>query len=480
MTFLSKFRLATGGHHEVQPLWMPATAVRNLILEPMLTWLSLGFGKKYGFEPDTDPYLFLNWISQKGHDFEAAWIKRYAPEAFRVTSNDYDVRHADEFRKTLMAMDANIPVLHKAPLWSAEMQTLGTPDLLFFSEHFYTLFPHLRPSEPEPPHFLVADVKFSGSMEAPEKKLDLRINAAQVRLYSAMVGLIQGFMPPRAFLLTRTFPDFPVAIEVNLSLKEPLDAELSALRDTYQHIQQNGATLLPWKCAETAPRIGNGRCEPWSGAKKQIIAMLPNRPLEMLPGVGPVKAAAMRAHGYAHLDQLLTMPEKDWNFCRIPGVGPKTDATLQAVLRAHRTGKHSPFPASAIPSPCHCEMFCDFETLSNCNVSCENDFPELTGCAMIFMCGIWIQEGGRFRYHQFVAPEESRHGERLLLDQFHSFLDNRGILMRAPEEAPGRVGVPECGTGRRPSAPRAQVRRLATGNGTNGCCNCPGTTCKQL
>ncbi len=54
--------LATAGHSEIEKDWMPATAVRPLIMgDPAVLWLQR-FGKKNGFEPDESPYDFLGFI----------------------------------------------------------------------------------------------------------------------------------------------------------------------------------------------------------------------------------------------------------------------------------------------------------------------------------------------------------------------------------------------------------------------------------
>ena len=429
MTFLAKFHEATGGYHEVQAHWMSPSNMRPLILQdPLLLWLNLGFGAVHGFKRDPDDYSFLSWIGQKGHDFEAAWIANHAPNAFQVMANDYDVRRADGFKKTLMAMDAGIPIMHKAALWSADLQIYGTADLLIRSDEFYSRFPHLKPEEQEPLHYLVADCKFSSALDMPNKRKDLLINATQVRLYSAMVGLLQGYMPKRAYLMTRSSPECPLPIEVNLSLDEPLNDMMRDLLNRFQHIKKNGAKLLPWRDPEVAPNIGNDKTEPWSQAKKQIIAMLPHRPLELLPNIGPAKANAMRASGIAHLDQLLATAAEKINLQALNGIGAKTNAMLQAVLHAHRTGKPAPVPADAIPPQCETEFYIDYETLSNCNVDFGQSWETLDGTPMIFMVGIGRVVNGRWNYHQIVAPEESRKGERILIDRLHEFLAKHGVF----------------------------------------------------
>ena len=61
-------------------------------------------------------------------------------------------------------------------------------------------------------------------LEKGDKKTELKMASCQVRMYSWILGHLQDFMPPRAFLLCR---DGPVAVAVDHTLGAPLDPELS-------------------------------------------------------------------------------------------------------------------------------------------------------------------------------------------------------------------------------------------------------------
>lgn len=64
------FETATAGHQKVPPDWMSATQVRPFIFDdPVVVWLQY-HGKQHGFEPDTSPYEFLDFIGKKGREFE--------------------------------------------------------------------------------------------------------------------------------------------------------------------------------------------------------------------------------------------------------------------------------------------------------------------------------------------------------------------------------------------------------------------------
>jgi len=91
---------ATAGLQQVPFEWMSATQVRSLIFEdPCTVWLRY-HGEKHGFQPDTSPYEFLDFISKKGRQFEEKWITEVAPDAVRVCQEAYDVRSGEKVQET--------------------------------------------------------------------------------------------------------------------------------------------------------------------------------------------------------------------------------------------------------------------------------------------------------------------------------------------------------------------------------------------
>ena len=75
------FAEATAGHKEVPSNWMSATGLRALVQEdPALLWLKY-HGAAHGFEEDAKEYSFLEWIGEKGRQFEDKWTREVAPEA---------------------------------------------------------------------------------------------------------------------------------------------------------------------------------------------------------------------------------------------------------------------------------------------------------------------------------------------------------------------------------------------------------------
>src|SRR5687767_8764646 len=114
------YRAATAGHASVPEDWVSATGLRPLIQDdPCLVWLRW-HGAKHGFEQDPKEHSFLEFIGEKGRQFEATWVEKVVGR-FGVQSleNDRDVRDALSLKKTLDLLDIGPAVITKAALWWA-------------------------------------------------------------------------------------------------------------------------------------------------------------------------------------------------------------------------------------------------------------------------------------------------------------------------------------------------------------------------
>ena len=74
----TSLEIAIGGHQQVPEDWMPASQVGPFILEdPALVWLEY-HGAAHGFEPDSSPYEFGDFIAEKAGQFEEKWLAEMA------------------------------------------------------------------------------------------------------------------------------------------------------------------------------------------------------------------------------------------------------------------------------------------------------------------------------------------------------------------------------------------------------------------
>ena len=429
------FLKATGGHKEVLDEWVSGTSLRALIQEdPALLWLKY-HGAFYGLEEDTKEYSFLEWIGDKGRAFEAACIRNVAPEAVQAMDDDKDVRKVQGLTRTLALMARKVPVITKAALWWAPEKIYGSADLIVLTSWLYAKFPHLKPAhaDGEPDHYVVLDCKFTTGLDKSDKATDLACNTAQVRMYSYMLGQLQGHhMPKAAYLVTRDRPFDPLPVPVDHFLDAPLDPFLAQQRDLHTHIKLHGHQYTPWTHDMVRCNFSNSHDEPWSGAKKKIMRELtPGGALEMLPHVGRVQAEALREQDYPSVGEMLRYMPEQLPLEKLHGIGDKTAARIRAVLRANLMNAASPVSAAHLPPRCDVELFVDYEYFTNINVDFETQWPSLEGREMIFMVGVGWEDRGRWQYRQFVAEAETREAERAMFEKFLLFLEACGVFVSA-------------------------------------------------
>ena len=431
---LETFNKATGGHKQVPKTWVSGTGLRQLLQEdPALLWLKY-HGKQHGLEEDPAEYSFLSWIGDKGREFEAAWIRNVCPEAVQAMHEDVDVRRVQGLTRTLALMARKVPVITKAALWWAPEKIYGSADLIVLASWLYERFPHLRPTEEtDPDHYVVLDAKFTTGLDKSDKKTDLACNSAQIRMYSYMLGHLQGHhMPRTAYLITRDRPFDPLPVAVNHSLNAPLDPFLAQQRDLHTHIKLHGHQYTPWTHDMVRCNFSNSHDEPWSGAKKKIMRELtPGGALEMLPHVGRVQAEALREQGYPSVGEMLRYMPEQLPLEKLHGIGDKIAGRIRAVLRANLMNAASPISAAHLPPRRNVELFVDYEYFTNINVDFETQWPSLEGREMIFMVGVGWEDRGRWQYRQFVAEAETREAERAMFEKFLLFLEACGVFVSA-------------------------------------------------
>ena len=176
-------------HEHAPDSWMPASGVHPLIFEdPVLLWLEY-HGAEYGFQPDTSPYDFADFITVKSQQFEQKWLQEMAPDAVRVCLSPEEGSLAARVRQTWELMQLGTPVIAQPALWWAPERIYGVPDVLAHSSWLREHFPGLlEKDDAGPGHYVVVDLKFTTKIEESGKAKDRQSYAAQVRLYSFMLG----------------------------------------------------------------------------------------------------------------------------------------------------------------------------------------------------------------------------------------------------------------------------------------------------
>lgn len=421
--------LATGGRQQVPDNWMPASQVHALVIEdPALLWLEF-HGAAFGFQPDESPYDLGGFLSQKARQFEERWIAELAPQAVRVCRDGHEVRLAERVRETLQLMARGTPVIAQPALWWAPEKIYGAPDLLvhtsWLGEHFPQL---LAQAAPPQPHYVVFDFKFTSKIEESSKSKERQAYAVQVRLYSYMLGQMQGVMPSFACLVTRDRVQDPFPIPITAQPGAPLEDDLQALRDHYLEIKLNGTRYLPWRDALVASNPGNSD-ERWRSAK-QIIARekTPGGDISLVYQIGVRTRQELIQLGYTSLEALLQAEPEALPLEDLKGIGASKARQIRAILQANRSGQAVAPPRELVPPPRRFEFFVDFEYFVNIDVDFDTQWPNLQGQEMIFMIGVgWLDAPGggtvRWRFEPLAARAETLAAEAELFERFLALLE---------------------------------------------------------
>ncbi|HEX9110553.1 MAG TPA: hypothetical protein VF845_03685 [Terriglobales bacterium] len=214
-------------YNQVQTDWFPADRVKLLLEE--------------------DPALI------QSREFEKTWCEHNCPSVVRVCSEAHEARSAKKVRETFGLMTRGVPVIGQAALWWAPEQIYGTADLLVHSTWLNERFPGLMTprgaAKPAPNlgdagtsgHYVVVDLEFKTELEKPQNKKDQQVYAAQVRLYSYMLGQLQGVMPAAAYVITRDKVSQPFEVPIRSKVAEPLDSDLASLRDQFADVKRDRA-----------------------------------------------------------------------------------------------------------------------------------------------------------------------------------------------------------------------------------------------
>lgn len=439
--------------------WVSASAMRNHVdADPLLDWLDL-HGEAHGFEPDevddrTDHAAF---ILRKGREFEHAVMSYLASlglgEIRQILGDDatHEERLRDEHvEATLAAMSGRVPIVAQGALRDAASRTFGFPDLLVRSDVLASVFPDaLQPGQAAVPapslgletcHYLVVDIKFTtlhfntkggllNSNSHPVHKVELFV-------YNRALGAMQGYTPPRAFLLgrgwelkqggetTRVGDCMGRLAPVSNDEATPagsLGDRAEAAADWLRRVRSEGYLwhVLPEPTVPELRPNAKGDHGNWAVEMRNIVAQ--SADLTRLWQVSAAKRALGIAAGFTRwTDPALTPAD-------VGIKGKKQAPVLQALLEVNR-GNGPPVQPEHINTerdewskPAAVEFYVDYETVNN-----ENDdfstIPLKGGQPLIFMIGCGHIENDAWQFECFTADNLSEPSEAAIIEQWFNHM----------------------------------------------------------
>jgi hypothetical protein len=438
--------------------WVSASKTRHFIQDdPLLDWLDR-YGEAKGFQPDTmldgyDPRTDLRaMLLERGKQFEdgvVGLIHRTGLESIHIGDGWQDARDLAAAERTVTAMRQGIPIIEQAVLRDPSRRTYGAVDLLVRSDLLGRIVDEgLDPDEATVGapgvgarawHYRVVDIKFRvlDLLKDGRAAGDLLPYMAQVWVYNAALGRIQGYLPPAAHLLGRSWTqgrdrgegclerlarvDHDRVLNDQSTVAEVVSAGLGWVR----RLRQEGAAwdVLPEPSVpELYPHMRHGQDAPWHTAKAAIARALGE--LTLLPAMTPQRRLAAHRQGIRRWDD----PRVSAGSLGI--TTPSFAAKCDAVLAANRTDA----PDILLPerlqaadpawrTPAALEFYVDFETVNNLN----DDFSQLPragGQTLIFQigCGRWTDQGewafGQWTVDRLHEPDEAR-----MIDAWVAYMD---------------------------------------------------------
>lgn len=432
--------------------WIPAGQTRNWVRgDPLLDWLRL-YGAGAGFVPDDqrpsyDPRTdFRRFALEKGIAFEAAVMRLLSERAeIRTIAHERgDARSEAKARETVGALRDGTPIVAQGVLWNPARRTYGIPDLLVRSDLLAAWFPELLSWEEatvgapglglEHVHYRPIDIKFhSFDLTADGhvgNSADQLAYAVQVWLYAEALGRIQGYLPPSAYLLGRTWQQGDERGEgclerlARVDLGRWLPHRDATVEDVaaaavawIRRLRAEGARweVLPEPSRpELYPHARNSEDAPWHTAKAEIATELGE--LTLLPAMNPDRRAI------AHAAKLRRWDDPKASAASLGITSPTFAARADAVLAANRAAKPTVVPERIVVADpawrdvAPLEFYVDFETVSNL----DDDFsalPKLGGQPLIVQVGCgYVDRSGAWRFGQWTVDALTVEQERRVLD----------------------------------------------------------------
>ncbi len=438
---------------------MPVSAIRNKLRDdPLLDWLER-WGVSQGWVPDPEPSSetdFARFLAEKGIGFERGVmaliegkLRQGGERLVRVAESGADALNPEKREETLRWMREGVAAIDQGVLWDPVCQVYGIPDLLIRSDRLNAVFCDAltleEASRPAPHlgvgawHYVAVDVKYTTlCLDARSEISNDRsspIYKAQLALYNAALGEMQGYTPPSAFLLGRGWRK---SKERGVSCLERIGrfridqpqhgggridwlARAEEACAWVRRVQKEGALwrVLPEPSVrELRPNLANAeRQGVWRGPIKRLAAEIGEPTALWQVGFGARRE--MEEQGMPldwrtpeGREAVLTVLERRKGTAyatRLRHLFRAQEASVTAIPERIETRREEWHTPEAL------EFFVDFETCSDLDDDWTK-LPEKGGQALIFMIGCGHYEAGEWVFHCFVAEAMTPQAEGEILE----------------------------------------------------------------
>jgi hypothetical protein len=432
--------------------WVAAAAIRNWARgDGILDWLDR-YGGERGIARDDqraaydERFDFQRFLTKQGRRFEAKVLDDLEQRVglTRIDVDRDDARSLAAAHATVAALERGERVIAHGLLRDPQSRTYGRIDLLVRSDVLATLCGDAfgendDPTVPAPAlhgaawHYRVIDVKYSALELLKDGSLstssDLGI-CGQVWTYNQMLGRVQGYVAPFAYVLGRAWRQgnsgrgdtcwerlgrIPVEAYVR-PREEPLADVVAEGRAWIRRVRRDGAAWTPLPVptvGELWPNMKNDHDHPWHVAKREIAEEL--RELTLLWRVSAAMRDRARERGVTRWDDPRVSAE-------LLGIGGEAHpAVFDAMIAVNRETGPALRPARIDADEgrwrerAPLELYVDFETVNDLNDDFAS-FPRKGGQSLIFQIGCGTYAGGTWQFAQFTARSLTPAAEAEMID----------------------------------------------------------------
>ena len=449
--------------------YVSASGVKNYLLQdPILDWFDVSkknnslhnlvdvYGKKHIMSHQSSTKSNVSVLCENGLTFEKK-INDYLKQIYG--SNVVDINTTGKFgctrenyKRTIDSMMEGIPIILQGVVINDLNKTRGTFDLIVRSDYINKIIsrpvlspsdeifkaPHLRGNY----HYLVIDIKWT-TMTLCANGFTIRNEGrfpsykGQLAVYNCAVGNIQGYIPPKAYIMAKTWridrrndPDegysaFDVLGEIDYTDfdNKYINKTISAL-SWVRTVREKFDTwdIYNPSVPEMYPNCSNKFDSPWTKQKRDVAE----------------KICEMTNVWYVTVKHRENAIEKGVTSWKDPNCNTKTmgfsNSTnerakiIDAILNINRSDNVvSPKcilnNLSNWKTPGLTDFYVDFETMNctlyNSNIDIHNSKTDPT---FIFMIGIGHEEDGKFKYKCFHTTCITHDEEQRIFNEFIDYV----------------------------------------------------------
>ena len=426
--------------------------IRNYMLDdPLLDWL-----KYYNVTNLNNKIKKRKYISKINHtvfDNHTSFIMTegiyFEQQIFNYLKNKYtdivqigesnDARSEEKFNSTVEYMKKGISIIYQAVIHDYENNLFGCPDLLIRSDKFNDIF-GMNVQMRTPIHYIVVDIKHSTLLFSHDKSHLLNSHntpayKGQLLIYNRILGTIQGYQPPCAYLLGKKWQYSTNGITTcgidyigNLGIVDyinydkeyniKVDNAIKWIRD--MRTDGDKWQVLPTPSRpELYPNMKNQSDYPYTANKIDLS--------KKLGEITNVWNCGISKRHIAHSNKIYNWQNTK---CTSQNMGlnkNKTSITIDHILNINRSteiirkidllknNKWRNFGKNVV------EFYIDYETI-NSNIG---QLSENSGNDFIFMIGIGWEENNKWMFKNFILTELTNECELTMMFNFWDFIKEK-------------------------------------------------------